>query len=208
MENDTYASPPAGFRHQGPLTGNLQQRLGQLPVWQQLLWANLLALLPLSTGVILLWLPYQIYLFLGAPYAYFPTLSWSMTANIIWGILIVLSSIVIHELLHGLVLHLAGHRPFYFIRFGVPHVGMRPGTFLTKNQYLLMALTPFIVMTLLGGLLLILIPPAVGKLLLLAILLNMAASIGDLYIANMVRVTPADALFASQKGIQVFVPAY
>ncbi len=187
--------------------GKLQQRLDQIPVWRQLLWANLLALIPLSIGIIFLWLPYQYYLFLGAPYAAFQRLSWSTTANIFWGVLIVLSSIVIHELLHGLVLRLVGHRPIYFLRFGVPHVGMQAGTFLTKNQYLLMALTPFTIMTLLGSLLLIFIPPAVGKLLLVALLLNMAASIGDLYIANMVRVTPAAALFASQKGIQVYMPA-
>jgi hypothetical protein len=51
------------------------------------------------------------------------------------------------------------------------------------------------------------LPPALGQLLLIALLLNTAASTGDFMVAWRVYKAPPDALFSDDQGIQLFVPA-
>ena len=69
-----------------------------------------------------------------------------------------------------------------------------------------MTLTPLIVMTLTGSLLLPFLPPVLGQIVLIAMLLNMAASLGDLMVALRVYKTPREAKFADDRGIQVYLP--
>jgi hypothetical protein len=54
---------------------------------------------------------------------------------------------------------------------------------------------------------LFILPPALSQLLLIALLLNTAASIGDFMVAWRVYKTSPDALFSDDHGIQLFVPA-
>jgi hypothetical protein len=72
----------------------------------------------------------------------------------------------------------------------------------------MMALTPLTVMTICGSILLVLLPTNPGQIVLIVLLLNAAASLGDLAVADRVRRWPADALFAADdQGIKVFTPA-
>jgi hypothetical protein len=160
-----------------------------------MLWANLIALIPLGIGLIVLCLA----LFAAPP--------WSTAVLIGTGVAILFASILLHELLHGIVLQLSGHPPRFVFHFGGPHADIPEGHFLTRRQYLVMALTPFVAMTALGGFALLFLPPSLGKVLLAILLLNSAASVGDLYVAREVRLAPTTAVFsAEQEGIQVFVP--
>ena len=77
--------------------------------------------------------------------------------------------------------------------------------YLTRRHYVIMVLTPITVMTLGGGVLLLFLPVSIGQIVLITLLLNAAASIGDLAVAQRTLSQPADALFADRKGIKIFL---
>jgi hypothetical protein len=70
-----------------------------------------------------------------------------------------------------------------------------------------MTLTPVVVLTLAGILALLILPQTAGQVLLVILLLNLAASTGDLQVALWVSSKSPDSLFADDGQIQVFVPA-
>ncbi|MCA9917177.1 MAG: DUF3267 domain-containing protein [Anaerolineales bacterium] len=204
MESTSPAAPP-GYVHKRPLFDNWTA-FDNYPQWLLLLWANLLALLPLGGGVVLLWLPYQYYRFHGAALALWPNLALPLIWQIVWGVLIFIGSMLLHEWLHGLALSFFGHQPRYAFLKLYFVATIQKGSYLTRPQYLVMTLTPLVTMTLLGGGLLLFLPPVIGQLLLIALLLNTAASIGDLMVAWRVFLAPPEARFSDDQGIQLFLP--
>jgi len=191
---------PPGYH----LAGDLFEDFEALPVWRWLLSANLWALVPMIGAVLCLWLPYRFYIALGAPYAALPQIAWGDAARAALTISLMLATIPIHEGLHALTLRLLGYPArllwgrgyFYATTTGI----------LTRRHYVRMALTPILVMTTAGGLLLPLVPVAVGEALVLALLLNSAASIGDLFVVTRLLRQPPAALFADDGGIKIYLP--
>ena len=171
--------------------------------WRWLLIGNLWALLPLALAVLILWLPYQFYAALGTPLAQFAEPNWSPVQHWVIGALIIVGSIILHEWLHALALIVLGYRAR--LRYASGYFYATTDSFLTRHDYLLMVLTPITIMTLGGGVVLLLLPVSVGQIVLIALLLNASASIGDLVVADRTRRQPADALFADRQGIKVFL---
>jgi hypothetical protein len=204
MTSETPTRPP-GYKHHQSLFADWASR-DRYPQWLLLIWANLIALLPLSGGVLLLWLPYQFYSYKGTPLAILP--GWMLPPGwkVIAGGLIIFGSMLLHEWLHGVALRLCGHKPHYAFNKLYLLATIEKGSYLNRRQYLFMTLTPVTIMTLLGGGLLFILPPAISQLWLIALLLNTAASIGDFMVAWRVYRAPANALFSDDHGIQVFVP--
>jgi len=194
---------PPGYTCRGDLFADLAQ---SYPSERHLLIAaNFLALVPLGVAVVILWLPYQFYAALGAPLALFDAPDWPQWGYWLAGLALVGASLFVHEGLHGLALVLQGHRPRFGYESGYPYAAVQHGEYLTRRQYLIMALTPLTVMTVAGGLLLPFLPPAFGQMQLIVLLLNTAACLGDLAVADRVRRWPADTLFAADdEGIKVF----
>jgi hypothetical protein len=160
---------------------------------------------PLGIAVLLIWLPYQFYVALGTPLALLRDPEWPQWAYWLLGLGVFAGSLLLHEGLHGLTLILQGHRPKFGYESGYPYAAIQPGEFLTRRQYLAMALTPLTAMTLLGVALLVLLPASIGQIILITLLLNAAACIGDLAVADRARRWPASALFAADnEGIKVF----
>jgi hypothetical protein len=152
-----------------------------------------------------LWLPYQFYTALGTPLALFGDPPWPPWGFWIFGLVVIGSSLLLHEGLHGATLLLQGHRPKFGYESGYPYAALQPDEFITRRQYLAMALTPLTTMTVIGSLAVLLLPASIGQIVLIALLLNAAASIGDLAVADRVRRWPASALFAADnEGIKVF----
>ena len=198
---------PAGYSHQGELFADLADtyRSGL----HLIVVANLLALVPLLIAVLVMWLPYQVYAALGAPLALVADPQWPQWGFWILGAVIIGGSLLLHEGLHGAALLMQGHRPKFGYSSGYPYATIQPGEFLTRRQYLTMALTPLIVMTIGGGVILLLLPVSIGQIVLIAVLLNAAASIGDLAVASRARRWPPETLFAAdERGIQVFTPVH
>jgi hypothetical protein len=116
---------------------------------------------------------------------------------------IIAASIALHEGLHGLALLALGYRAM--LRYGAGYFYATTDGYMTRRAYLIMVLTPISVMTAGGGVLLLFLPISVGQIVLIALLLNAAASVGDFAVAERTRRQPADALFADRGGIKVFL---
>lgn len=178
----------------------------QGPDWLLLGFANALALLPLAVGVLLVWLPYQFYLVLGAPLAvaHWEPLGWGTA--VLLTLLFTFLAMLLHELLHGFALRWCGYSVRFGWQGGFLYAGAGPDEYLTRHHYLILTITPLLVIPLLGIPLLLFLPSALGKLWLIPILLNFPASIGDLLVAYRVYRQPSHALFNSQTNIRVFLP--
>lgn len=176
--------------------------------WRWLIWANLAALIPLGCAVIAIWLPYQIYVALGAPLAArSPNVSGWVVAVV--GAVVVIGSFALHEGLHAGALRLLGYRARIRWAGGYFFATTGQGELIDRRDYLIMALTPLVVMT--GGSIaaLIVVPVIWGQLVVIALLLNAAASIGDLAVAARVRACPPGSVFldGGAQGILVIRPA-
>ncbi len=176
--------------------------------WRWLIGANLAALLPLGCATLVIWLPYQFYLALGAPLA-----ASSAAIPIGWvivvGALIVLGSFILHEGLHAAALRLQGYRARIHWARGYFFATTGPGEVISRRAYAIMALTPLLAMTALGGLSLIFLPVVWGQIGVIALLLNAAASIGDLAVTARVLACPPGSGFldGGSRGILVLRPA-
>lgn len=193
--------PPTGFIFHKKLFKRLDT-----PFWKIFVIANFLALLPLLIGLLLLWTPYQLYLAAGAPWALFSSLTMPLWVSILLGLLIFLASMFLHEWLHGIAMSLMGRKPVYYFRSYVLYAGLQKGDYLTRRQYLTVTLMPLLSMSIGGFIFLLWLPPALGRLLLIALLLNTAASLGDLFVAYNVFKSPKKAIFNDDNGIQVYLP--
>lgn len=202
MENAPQA--PTGYRYSGRLFADLygSQEWGL----RIILLANLLALVPLLAGIVALWLPYQLYLAAGAPFAFPSALRLNPATSVALGLAVCLASMVLHEIIHAITLAILGYRPVLSLEQGYLAASVPQGDYLTRGSYLVMSLSPLCIMTLLGVPGLLVLPPAFGKLLLVALLLNCAASIGDLLVAQRVQRCHRQALFSDDGSIQVFEP--
>jgi hypothetical protein len=194
---------PPGYVLAGDLFGDWDE-FG--PAWRFLLYANLLALIPLGIAALLVWLPYQLYAALGAPLALFSAPDWPGWAYWVFGALVIASSMIAHEGLHGVGLRLCGYRARFGFTGGYLYATATPGQYLTRRAYLIMTLLPLTALTAAGILALLVLPAALGQIVLLALLLNAAASIGDLAVAGRTRRWTTEALFAAFGGIKVFLP--
>jgi hypothetical protein len=96
---------------------------------------------------------------------------------------ILIPMLMLHEALHGLAFWSFTHdRPHFAFKVFYAYASL-PGWYLPRGQYLVSALLPFFSITLLGFLLLWLLPPSWFIPLLLVIVSNAAGSVGDLVVA-------------------------
>lgn len=158
---------------------------------------NFIALLPLFVGILLLWLPYQLYKVMGMSAVLFTLPKPPIGISALLYLAIVILSMAIHELIHALVIKLAGFHPIVAIQSGFLVAGITEGEYLPRKTYLAVTLAPLVIMTILGGCLLPLLPKPLAEPLLVALLLNFPASIGDLYVARRVYNYPSTTTFAS-----------
>ncbi len=207
METTYTPTAPQGYFYHTYLFEDWEVR-EKYPFWVLLVLANFIALIPLVAGILLLWFPYQYYLHIGAPFAQFSAFELSLTGKVVVGGLIIFGSMLLHEWLHGVALQFFRHRPHYAFNKFYLLATIEKGDYLTRQEYLWMTLTPLFLMTVGGGLLLLILPPVVGHLVLIALLLNTAASLGDLMVAIRVYRMPPQAVFTDDKGIQVFLPIH
>jgi len=198
-------SPPKGYRHHGPLFDRLPSRSQNYA--KRVILGNFLAIIPLGMGIVGLWLPYQFYITIGLPLALLPDISsWPIILKLLESLLVFVASIFLHEELHAIALRLTGHKPKLSFNRGFLYATIEEGEYLNRRDYLIMTLTPVVVLTLLGIFGLLVLPKTAGQVLLVILLLNLAASTGDLQVALWVSMKPARALFADDGQIQVFLP--
>ncbi|HLO18770.1 MAG TPA: DUF3267 domain-containing protein [Anaerolineales bacterium] len=118
-------------------------------------------------------------------------------------------TLVLHELAHGLVMQLFGARPKYgILRKQMLFYATSPGYAYRRNNYLDIALAPFILISILAVLGMWLLQGTVWAVLFgICGVINASGAAGDLWITVMVLRYPAIAYIIDERdGIRVFLP--
>jgi hypothetical protein len=90
--------------------------------------------------------------------------------------------IVVHELIHGAFFWVFTRQPPKFGLRGWYAFASAPGWYFPRRQYLVIGLAPVVCLSVLGSFLLAVLPAEALVLVLFAVILNAASSIGDLWI--------------------------
>jgi len=100
---------------------------------------------------------------------------------IVDAIVAVVSVMLIHELVHGVFFwRFAGQRPAFDIKGLFVYVAGPPEVYFPRNQYLVVGIAPLVLLTLVGLLLMIIVPVGVVPVITLFIAFNVAGAAGDL----------------------------
>lgn len=122
--------------------------------------------------------------------------------------LVIVLTFGLHELLHGLAIRWMGHRPRYGMRLdmGVLYATADDACF-PRNQFIVIALAPLMVITLVGMGLMLVLSDAVAYYIGLMIVLNASGAVGDLWMTWEVLRYPAHALIRDEADrIRVYMP--
>ncbi len=94
--------------------------------------------------------------------------------------------ILAHELVHGVFFWIYSRsRPVFGLRSGYAFTAA-PGWFFPRRQYLVIALAPLILLSILGMVLVVILPAGVLALVLFGMVVNAAGAVGDIWIAFMI----------------------
>lgn len=115
---------------------------------------------------------------------------------------------VLHELTHGLVMQMSGAKPKYGIMWQGMLYATSPGYAYHRNSYIVIALAPFVFISILAVLGMWLLQGTLWVALLgICGSLNAAGAIGDIWITMIVLRYAATALVMDERdGIRVFLP--
>jgi len=115
---------------------------------------------------------------------------------------------VLHELTHGLVMQMFGAKPKYGIMWQGMLYATSPGYAYHRNSYIVIALAPFVFISILAVLGMWLLQGTLWVALLgICGSLNAAGAIGDMWITMIVFRYAATALVMDERdGIRVFLP--
>lgn len=125
------------------------------------------------------------------------------------GILAIVLTLVLHELVHGLVMRIFGARPRYGALWKqAMFYATSPGYAFRRNHYVVVALAPFLLISLLVVLGMWLLQGTVWVALLgVGGLLNASGAVGDLWITRIVLRYPDRAYIMDERdGMRVFLP--
>lgn len=92
--------------------------------------------------------------------------------------------VILHESIHGLFFWFyTGQKPAFGFK-GAYAYAAQPGWYFPRNHYLWIGLSPFLVITLLGFLLIPMLPPSSIYLVLFGMIFNAVGSVGDFYVVG------------------------
>jgi len=124
-------------------------------------------------------------------------------------IVLLLVMIPLHEGAHGLAIVWVGHKPRFGAKLSkmVVYATTDTGLF-RRGEFLLVALTPLVMLTLLGMFLVFFIPDRIGYYVSLAVVLNAGSAIGDLWMTAEVLRYPRSAIVRDEAdGIRIYTQA-
>jgi hypothetical protein len=124
-------------------------------------------------------------------------------------ILAIFLTLVLHELIHGLVMRISGVRPRYGVLWKqAMFYATAPGYAFPRNHYVVIALAPFILISLLVVLGMWLLQGTVWVALLgVGGLFNASGAVGDMWITRIVLQYPDNAYIMDERdGMRVFLP--
>jgi len=114
---------------------------------------------------------------------------------------------LLHEGFHALFFWFFGkQKPIIGFKGAYAYASM-PGWYFPRNQYLLIGIAPLIFITIIGMILLMLLPTAVLNLVLIALIMNTSGAVGDLFVVIWLLTKPSTTYALDQiDTIEFFVP--
>lgn len=120
------------------------------------------------------------------------------------GLALLLMVLPLHELCHGLMIRRYGHHPRYGIKWMVLFA-TSDGAYFRRAEFIRVALAPLALITIGGALIILLLPQGMAYWVALAIALNAAGSIGDLWMAAVaLRFDPSALIRDEADRMRVF----
>lgn len=143
-----------------------------------LLWLNILSLVPLAISGLMIFGALLVYHEeIGAPLV---ISALPDTLPSIAGLALVLIILPLHEWIHGLAIAWHGHKPRYGVKLLVLFA-TSDGAFFRRNEFIQIALAPLVIISAAGGVIMLFLPMSLAYWIGLAITLNAAGAIGDLW---------------------------
>jgi type III secretory pathway component EscS len=157
-----------------------------------LLWLNLLSLIPLVIALTVVGVWGVFVQRLRGP---LPSVFWENVPWLLAVIVVIVLMIVLHEWIHGLTIQWVGYKPRYGINLskGVFFATTDNGLF-RRDQFIIVALAPLVVITLVGMILMIFTPDSLGYYIGLIVVMNAGGAVGDLWMAAVVSRYSEDTL--------------
>jgi len=117
---------------------------------------------------------------------------------------------LIHELVHGLFYWwFAGQRPTFDIKGLGVYMAAPSEVYFPRNQYLVVGIAPWVLLTLVGLLLVTIVPVALVPILILFVAFNAAGAAGDLLmVARLLSYSPDTLMQDNDSGVIVYGPEY
>jgi hypothetical protein len=101
---------------------------------------------------------------------------------------------VLHEAIHGLFFWVfTRSRPVFGVKLLFAYAGA-PDWYIPRNQYSIVGIAPLVMISLVGFLLIPLIPLSTAQILLFGMVMNAAGAVGDIYVCGRVLRLPPDVL--------------
>jgi hypothetical protein len=161
-----------------------------------LLWLNVVSLIPMAMMGIFAFGALLVYHEeLGAPLV-IHALPDAPASEV--GIGAVILMLPLHELLHGLAIARCGHKPRYGVKLLVLFATSDNGLF-RRNEFIQIALAPLVLITALGFVIILFVPMGFGFWIALAITLNAAGAIGDLWMTLVALRYDSSALICDEE---------
>jgi hypothetical protein len=168
-----------------------------------ILWLNILAFLPMVVAFFVMvgWTAFVV-----RTRGSWPTSLSGDTPPWLVLLILVIAIIPLHEGVHGLAIMWVGHKPRFGAKLSkmVVYATTDAGLF-RRGEFLLVALAPLVVLTVVGMILIFIVPDRIGYYLSLGIILNAGSAIGDLWMALVVlRYPPSSIIRDEEDGIRIY----
>jgi len=169
-----------------------------------LIWLNIMSLLPLAISGLLIFGLLMIYhAELNAPLV-IHAIPGNIPSGI--GLAIVLLVLPLHEWIHGLSIAHYGHKPRYGAKWMVLFATSDNALF-RRNEFIHIALAPLVVITTSGLILIAFVPLGLAEWIALAISINAAGAIGDIWMAAIALRYDRSALIRDEEdSMRIFAP--
>jgi len=119
-------------------------------------------------------------------------------------ILFLIVILIIHELIHGVFFYIyTGERPTIGFK-GIYGYAGAPGWYIKKDQFYIISLSPLILITILGFIIIQIIPENYSTVLFLVITVNAAGSIGDIWISMKLLKKPKET-YVNDTGLSITI---
>jgi hypothetical protein len=177
----------------------LYWRISDRPSW--VIWVNLL-----SVALFVVWI--AVFGWLASTLGKLSSFEITFNLNVLIALAGCLLILVLHELVHGLAMWLFGAHPQYGVLWKqMMFYATSPGYPFSRNQYLIVALAPFVVISLVAALLISLLAGSPWTLLIaLLAAINASGAIGDQWMSAIVMRYPAGAYVMDERdGMRIFL---